>query len=149
MQGSTGSIRLVNKLNEVLNHELTTVIRYILEGSSVQGIQFEPLRLLYREEVHTGTSQAQHLADEIVRLGGTPQAKLEIFPRPHEIARMADMVNRDVRSEEADAGTYEALGTLADEAGEEELKLWTEQQVTRKLRHAERLRSLLDSSPAS
>ena len=125
------------------------MIRFILESSSVQGIQFEPLRQIYREEVLSGISQAQYLADEIVRLGGVPQAKLEVFPRPHEVARMADMVNRDVQAEEANVKSYEALGALADKVGDSELKVWTVRQVTGKLRHAERLRALLDSSPAS
>ena len=144
MQNQKHNALLISKLNDLLTHELTTVIRYILESSSVQGIQFEPLRRLYREDVLSGISHAQHLADEIVRLGGVPQAKLEVFPRPHEIAKMADMVNRDVRAEEADAEHYEALAVLADEAGEPELKIWLEQQVTGKLRHAEGLRALLD-----
>jgi bacterioferritin (cytochrome b1) len=135
---------LIDELNDALNHELTTVVRYILEGSSVQGIQFEPLRQLYREEVLSGVSQAQHLADTIIRLGGVPQAKLEVFPRPHEIARMADMVNRDVRAEEADGKRYEALATLAEKAGESDLKVWMEYRSAGKLRHAERLRVLLD-----
>ena len=149
MQDQRQRTILIGKLNDVLNHELTTVIRFILESSSVQGIQFEPLRQIYREEVLSGISQAQYLADEIVRLGGVPQAKLEVFPRPHEVARMADMVNRDVQAEEANAKSYEALGALADKVGDSELKVWTVRQVAGKLRHAERLRALLDSSPAS
>jgi len=145
MQEQKDSAQLIDKLNELLTHELTTATRYILEGSSVQGIQFEPLRQLYREEILTGISHAQHLADEIVRLGGVPQAKLEVFPRPHEIARMADMIHRDVQTEEADARIYEALGALSEEFGEAGLKEWTERRVARKMHHAGRLRALLDS----
>jgi bacterioferritin (cytochrome b1) len=144
VQNQKDSALLINKLNDLLTHELTTVIRYVLEGSSVQGVQFELLRKLYREEVASGISQAQHLTDEIVRLGGIPQAKLEVFPRPHEIARVSDMVNRDVQAEEADAEQYEALALRAEEASETDLKGWLEQQVAAKLRHAERLRKLLD-----
>jgi len=144
MEEQKDRTHLINELNDVLNHELTTVIRYILEGSSVQGIQFAPLRQLYREEVLSGISQAQHLADVIIRLGGTPQAKLEVFPRPHEIAKMDDMVNRDVRAEEADGKRYEALAVLAEETGESDLRVWMEYRATGKQRHAERLRVLLD-----
>ena len=148
MQDQNDNALLISKLNDVLNHVLTTVIRYILEGSTVQGIQFEPLRQIYREEVLSGISQAQYLADEIVRLGGTPQAKLEVLPRPHEISRMADMIDRDVRAEEEDAKLYQALAALAGQADDPELKAQMEQQVARKLSHAERLRTLRDF-PAS
>ena len=130
---------LLKELNDALNREMTTVIRYLLQGSSIRGLPNEPLRQMYRTEVSQELGHAQYLADKIVMLGGTPKIKPDLTPPPEDIS---EMIGHDLKSEESDVSHYKNLAALAEEAGMVELKLKMEDQAADESRHAEHLRRL-------
>ncbi|HPK67103.1 MAG TPA: ferritin-like domain-containing protein, partial [Thermoanaerobaculia bacterium] len=63
---------LIAGLNEQLNREVTTFLRYMLQAASIKGAANEVVRELYLEEVKDEVGHAQYLANQIVMLGGTP-----------------------------------------------------------------------------
>lgn len=139
MKNGNSNVQLMEGLNDAFNRELTTVIRYMLQGSAIRGRQNEPLRQLYRSEVQDEIQHAQYLADKIVTLGGTPVAKPSVEPLAEEVSQM---VRRDVEAEESDVSHYQRLAGMAGEAGDIELKLKMEEQAADESRHAEQLRRL-------
>ncbi len=55
--------KLIEGLNEVLNRELSTGIRYLVQSSLIRGLPNEPLREMYRRELGDEMRHAQYLAD--------------------------------------------------------------------------------------
>jgi bacterioferritin len=128
---------LVAGLNQALNREIAAVIRYMLQGSIINGLENEPLRQIYRQEVNDELKHAQYLADKIVMLGGTPRIDTEI---PAPVTDVEEMMERDLLAEETDIVHYRRLAELAEAIGDTELKLKMEEQGADETRHAERLR---------
>lgn len=140
MENGQSKKQLIEALNEALNREISTVVRYIVQGAAIQGQKNEPLREMYRGEVTDEIGHAQYLADKIVALGGTPQPAPKLDSLPSNIS---EMVRHDVAQEEQDVEGYTRLAQLADEAGEIELKLRMEEQAADESRHAEELRRMV------
>ncbi len=130
---------LLAQLDDALNREISTVVRYMLQSSTIKGTSNEPLRQMYRNEVSDEIGHAQYLSDKIVMLGGKPQAKPNFKPIPSGIA---EMVKNDLAAEEDDVAHYKKLATMAEEAGDIELKLRMEEQAADESRHAEQLRRM-------
>lgn len=50
---------LINGLNEQLNREVSTFLRYMLQGASIKGAEHEPIREMYLSEVTDEVGHAQ------------------------------------------------------------------------------------------
>jgi bacterioferritin len=132
---------LIQGLNEALNRELSTIIRYMLQGSIIHGRQNQSLRQMFRDEVGDEIGHAQYLADKIVVLGGIPVVKPDLTPPPGDIEKIID---NDLAKEESDVAHYKKLADLADKAGDIELKMKMEEQAADESRHADELRRMRD-----
>lgn len=130
---------LIDGLNEALNREIATAVRYMIQSSAIQGVRNEPLRDMYREEVNDEMGHAQYLADKIFVLGGTPKPKPQFKPVPGDIE---EMIAQDLAAEEDDVAHYKKLAAMAEDAGDVELKLKLEDQAADESRHAEKLRRM-------
>ena len=130
---------LIQGLNEALNRELSTIIRYMLQGSIIRGRQNQSLRQMYRDEVSDEIGHAQYLADKIGALGGVPVVKPDLTPPPADVERMID---NDLAKEESDVAHYMKLADLADQSGDIELKMKMEEQAAEESHHAEELRRM-------
>ncbi|MDK2972985.1 MAG: bacterioferritin [Candidatus Sumerlaeota bacterium] len=131
---------LIAGLNEALNRELSTIIRYMLQGSMIKGRQNQSLRAMYREEVTDEIGHAQYLADKIVMLGGTPKVSPDLTPPPDDVARM---IENDLAKELSDVAHYKKLADLAEKTGDIELKMQMEEQAADESRHADELRRMI------
>lgn len=136
---------LIEELNDAFNREITTVIRYLLQGSTIRGLANERLRQTYRGEVNDELRHAQYLADKIVMLGGLPELHVQVSQHPPE---PREMMERDLAAEESDIRHYRRLAAMAEKAGEIELKVKMEEQASDETRHAEQLRRLRGLIPA-
>jgi bacterioferritin len=137
MRPNTGV--LLEGLNDAFNREIITAIRYMLQGSTIQGLENEPLRQMYRSELADELRHAQYLADKIVMMGSVPQLLAQVsLP----LTDPEEMMDRDLVEEESDIEHYRTLAKLAEDAGDTELKLKMEEQAADETRHAERLRRL-------
>ena len=139
MENGQTRTKLIEAMNEALNRELSTAVRYLVQGAAIQGQKNEPLREMYRSEVSDEMDHAQYLADKIVALGGTPKPAFEFNPPAGTID---EMVRHDVAQEQKDVEGYVRLAELADKAGAIELKLRMEEQAADETRHAEELRRM-------
>ena len=131
---------LIAGLNEQLNREVTTFLRYMLQAASIKGAANEVVRELYLEEVKDEVGHAQYLANQIVMLGGTPKLAPYQEPAPTEIPVMLE---RDAAAEEADVKNYVKLAELAEKAGFYSLKMQMEEQAADEDEHRHEMRRLL------
>jgi bacterioferritin len=61
---------LLDGLNDQLNREVTTFLRYMLQAASIKGAQWQNVREMYQAEVTDEVGHVQYLADQISMLGG-------------------------------------------------------------------------------
>lgn len=131
---------LIDGLNDQLNREVSTFLRYMLQGASIKGMQFEPLREMYLEEVTDEVKHAQYLANQIVALGGTPHLNPDLTPPPSDVREMA---RHDIAQEKTDVANYVRLAALAEQAGRYALKMVMEEQAADEDEHGLELSRLL------
>jgi bacterioferritin len=132
---------LIEGLNEALNRELSTIIRYLLQGSTIRGRRNQLLRNMYRDEVRDEIGHAQYLVDKIVMLGGTAKVNPDLTPPPGDVEKI---IENDLAKEESDIAHYKKLAQLAEQIGDIELKMQMEEQAADESRHADELRRMRD-----
>jgi bacterioferritin len=131
---------LVHGLNEQLNREVTTFLRYMLQAASITGAQYEPIRAMYLAEVTDEVGHAQYLANQIVLLGGTPQLNPDLTPPPTGVRHMLE---HDAEEEKTDVRNYVRLAALAEQEGHIALKMVMEQQAADEDEHGQEMLRLL------
>jgi bacterioferritin len=137
MQQQNGE--LLGAMNEALSREISTMVRYLVQGSSIHGLRNEPLRNMYRKEVSDELGHAQYLADKIVAMGGTPKVKPDLSAPPADVSKM---IKNDLAAEEKDVEHYRRLAEMAEQSGDVELKVKMEELAADEARHADELRRL-------
>jgi len=130
---------LIHELNLALNREVSTMLRYMLQAAKLEGVEWEPLRSTYEDEIEDELSHARYLSNKIVRLGGTPILEPDLTPPADDPLHM---VERDVQEEQEDVELYRQLAQKAETEGLIELQLRMEEQAADEARHAEELSRL-------
>ncbi|MFP4171475.1 MAG: ferritin-like domain-containing protein [Candidatus Hydrogenedentota bacterium] len=131
---------LIKGLNNQLNREVTTFLRYMLQAASIKGAQNEAVRNMYLEEVTDEVQHAQYLANQIVMLGGEPVLEPGLTPPPSDIR---EMLENDAKEEANDVKNYVRLASLAEEAGLFSLKTKMEDQAADEDEHGYEMKRLL------
>lgn len=131
---------IINGLNQALNREVSTFLRYMLQSAMIQGAAWEPVRTMYGEEVPDEVGHATYLAEKIVMLGGTPKLAPDLTPPPKD---PRDMLRNDIEQEQIDVSHYLKMAALAEKEGLADLKMKMEEQAADEARHGERMRRLL------
>ncbi len=131
---------LLNKLNDSLNREVSTFLRYMLQGASIKGAEWEAVRQMYLAEVADEVGHAQYLASKIVMLGGTPSLNPDLTSPPTDVKTM---LQNDIAEEQADVAGYTELAELAEAEGLIDLKMKMEEQAADEAGHAESMQRLL------
>lgn len=135
-----GAKKLIEGLNEALNREVSTFLRYMVQGAMIRGAKWEGVRKMYLSEVQDEVGHAQYLASAIVNLGGTPKLAPDLTPPPEEVTQM---LQRDAEQEQIDVQHYLKLADLAGEAGQIALKLKMEDQAADEQEHRTEMLRLL------
>lgn len=131
---------LTTKLNEQLNREVTTFLRYMLQGAVIKGSEWENVRSMYLAEVSDEVGHAQFLANQLAVLGATPDLHPQLGP---PLTNPRDMLARDIVEEQTDVTNYIALAALAEEHGMMALKMAMEQQAADEDEHGQTMQRLL------
>ena len=131
---------LIDGLNNQLNREVTTFLRYMLQAAGIKGAQWQNVRNLYREEVADEVSHAQYLADQIVMLGGAPRLRPDVSAPPSDVR---EMLTADMREEQTDVTNYTRLAALAEQRGLMALKMKMEEQAADEDEHRQEMQRLL------
>ena len=86
---------LVKSLNQQLNREVKTFLRYMLQAASIKGAEHETVRRMYLEEVSDEVGHAQYLANQIAVLGGlmedTRSSTEDTIPGVNQIPFLGDL----------------------------------------------------------
>ncbi|REK06834.1 MAG: hypothetical protein DWQ37_22625 [Planctomycetota bacterium] len=131
---------LLSGLNQQMNREVTTFLRYMLQGSSIKGAQWDSVRDMYQAEVLDEVGHAQYLADQIVMLGGVPKLQPDLSAPPADVK---EMLRHDIEEEAADVKNYAKLAELAEKEGLTALKLKMEEQAGDEDDHRQTMQRLL------
>lgn len=131
---------LLNGLNEQLNREVSTFLRYMLQAASIKGAQWQNVRDMYQQEVTDEVGHAQYLADQIVMLGGMPKLQPNLSPPPTDVR---EMLSHDIREEQTDVQNYTRLASLAEKEGLFALKMKMEEQAADEDEHRQGMQRLL------
>lgn len=134
------SKELLEGLNEQLNREVSTFLRYMLQAASIKGAQFESVRGMYLGEVQDEVGHAQYLAGQIVMLGGTPKLAPDLSAPPTDVR---EMLKSDAEKERTDVKNYVALAALAEKEGLYALKMKMEEQAADEDEHGQEMSRLL------
>lgn len=134
------SQELLQGLNEALNREVSTFLKYMLQVSSIKGAEWASARTLYHSEIPDEMGHAQYLSDKIVMLGGAPKLAPDLTPPP---PGPRAMLEADIEQERIDAEHYTRLARLAEEEGLVELKLKLEEIAADEVEHGESMRRLM------
>lgn len=131
---------LIKGLNEQLNREVSTFLRYMLQAASIKGAAYESVREMYLEEVLDEVQHAQYLANQIEMMGGKPELNPDLTSPPTEVM---EMLKNDAEEERNDVKNYNRLAVLADKEGLQSLKLHMEDQGAEEDEHALEMKRLL------
>lgn len=134
------SEELIQGLNHALNREVSTFLRYMLQGASIKGAEWEAARQMYLSEVTDEVGHAQYLAGKIVMLGGTPTLAPDLTSPPGDVRKMLE---NDIAQEQVDVEGYMKLASLAEKECLVDLKMKMEEQAADEAGHAEEMRRLL------
>jgi bacterioferritin (cytochrome b1) len=131
---------LLDGLNQQLNREVSTFLRYMLQAASIKGAEYESVREMYLEEVTDEVEHAQYLANQIERLGGEPTLDPDLTPPPSDVR---EMLTQDAAEEQNDVQNYKKLASLADKADLVALKNAMEEQAVDEDEHGQEMKRLL------
>ncbi|QNN21378.1 ferritin-like domain-containing protein [Planctomycetales bacterium ZRK34] len=131
---------LIDGLNQQLNREVSTFLRYMLQAASIKGAQYESVRGMYMKEVADEVGHAQYLANQIVMLGGTPKLEPDLTPPPTDVRQMLEA---DSGQEGTDVKNYIKLAELAEAEGLIALKMQMEDQAADEDEHGHEMQRLL------
>ena len=131
---------LIAKLNDQLNREVATFLRYMRQAASITGAENESVRQMYLAEVTDEVGHAQYLANQIEQLGGTPELSPDLSTPPEDVE---DMLAADAAEEESDVKNYTRLAEMAEEQGLIALKVAMEEQAVDEDEHRQEMQRLL------
>lgn len=131
---------IVQALNDQLNREVSTFLRYMLQAASIKGAEYESVRDMYLEEVLDEVRHAQYLANQIEMLGGTPRLDPDLTPPPEDVS---EMLKQDAEEEKKDVQKYKRLAEMAEKEDLLSLKMNMEDQGAEEDEHGQEMRRLL------
>ena len=132
--------KLINRLNQQFNREVSALLRYMIEAASMKGPDDNVVRSLYLKEVGEKMGHAQSLADQIVALGGTPNLNPVPACPP---ATVREMLRRDAAEKQTDEKNYLQFASEAEKEMLVALKTKMEEQATSEHEHGYEMQCLL------
>jgi bacterioferritin len=132
--------KLVEGLNDQLNREVTTFLRYMVQAAAIKGAVNDSVRKMYLEEVIDEVNHAQYLCDQIIMLGGHPELRPELSRPPEQVRAMLET---DSAEEATDVKNYLRLASLAEAEGLIALKMRMEEQAADEDEHGHEMLRLL------
>lgn len=132
--------KLIEGMNNQLNREVSTFLRYMQQAASIRGAEWDAVRSMYLSEVTEEVGHAQYLANMIEQLGGRPKLSPRLSPPPRDVR---EMLRKDAEAEREDVRNYRDLAALAEEAGLMAVKLQMEEQAADEDNHRMEMLRLL------
>jgi len=109
------SKKLVDLLNRAIARELQVSVQYMWQHVLATGIKSATVADVFKEIAITEMKHAEKIAERLAYLGGTPTTK----PDPIFVgADLEEMLQTDVKAEEAAIALYKQTIKAADDAGD-------------------------------
>ncbi|MFO1518683.1 MAG: ferritin-like domain-containing protein [bacterium] len=101
----TGNQSLIEKLNEILELEISGVVRYLHYSLMIMGPNRIPIIKFFREQALEGFGHAAIIGEKITALGGHPSIKVKPVPETNK-HNVLDILRESVDFEKAALAKY-------------------------------------------
>lgn len=130
---------IVQRLNELLEIELSGVIRYLHYAFMVRGPNRIPIVSWFRDQANEGMAHSITLGEKVTALGGHPSLKVKPVPETKQHSVM-DMLRESLDFEREALDLYTKLLPLCKDVALEEL---IREQVRMETEHIEEVEKML------
>jgi len=132
--------KVLEALNLDLEHEMTSIVRYLHHSFIVSGPIRAPLVAMFRSMASDSMQHAIKLGEKITAMGGHPSVKIQEIYEPGEQSIM-DMLKENLEAEKHHLQLYEKQLELVQD--NTPLRLMLEQVVVEESNHIEQLEMYL------
>jgi len=128
--------KVLEALNLDLEHEMTSIVRYLHHSFIVAGPIRAPLVSMFRQMASDSMQHAVKLGEKIVALGGHPSIKIQEIYEPGD-QTIEEMLSEDLQAEREHLSLYEKqLDLVKDNTP---LRLMLEQVIVEESNHIDQL----------
>lgn len=128
--------KVIDVLNKALEHEMSSMVRYLHHSFIVTGPQRGMLQKFFRSLVQESNSHAIAMGEKITALGGHPSVKITEIHEPGE-QTIHEMLKEDLAEEERHMAIYENL--LTEVQDDIPLRVFLEDFVFQEQKHIDEL----------
>ncbi len=134
--------KLIPKLHELLNYELTGALRYLYFSFMIFGVRRHPIVEFFRKEAEESIGHATSLGEKITALGGTPAVAItEVLNSKKDLE---DILRESLEHEKSAVKKYSDL--LQDVKDDPVLDAFVRDFVSEEQSHVEELEKMLRES---
>ena len=137
--------KVLEALNLDLEHEMTSIVRYLHHSFIVSGPIRAPLVAMFRSMASDSMQHAIKLGEKITAMGGHPSVKIQEIYEPGEQS-IIDMLKENLEAEKHHLDLYEKQLALVQD--NTPLRLMLEQVVVEESNHIEQLEMYLRNDAA-
>ena len=138
-----GTKRMVDALNQALEHELGAIVRYLHHSYLVMGPTRDPMISFLRARAKDSMDHANVLGEKITALGGHPSVKIAEHMEPGDQS-MEEMLKEELEAEKAAFQVYvEKLPLFKENLA---LEYMMQQFIIEESEHIDSLEKLLRSN---
>lgn len=137
--------KVLEALNLDLEHEMTSIVRYLHHSFIVSGPIRAPLVAMFRSMASDSMQHAIKLGEKITAMGGHPSVKIQEIYEPGEQS-IIDMLKENLEAEKHHLELYEKQLELVQD--NTPLRLMLEQVVVEESNHIEQLEMYLRNDAA-
>jgi len=125
---------LIDKLNEIVEHELAGVVRYTHYSFMVFGVSRIPVVGWFRDAANETLLHATEAGEMITLLGGHPSLGIGNLLETHQ-HDMKEILGESMEFELAGIALYRELLSLAEEAGSITIEEFARQKISQEAMH--------------
>lgn len=135
--------KLIKMLNSALEHEMSSMVRYLHHSFIVSGPQRGSLVQFFRDKVNDSAKHSVTLGDKITALGGHPSVSITEIYEPGD-QTIQEMLEEDLAVEKDHVKLYE---TMLDEVKDNvSLRVFLENFVCQEQQHVDELEMYIRSA---
>jgi bacterioferritin len=133
--------KIVELLNEIIEMEISAVVRYLHYSLMIRGPNRIPIVKWFNDQANEGYTHAQMIGEKITAFGGHPSLKVSPVPETNT-HKVLDILAESLDFELKALGKYkELLKHVGDDVALEEL---VRSQIRLETEHVEEVRKMLD-----
>lgn len=141
MAVSANNKKIVEKLNTILEMEISGVVRYLHYALMVTGPNRIPIVKWFHEQANEAYQHASMIGEKITALGGHPSLKVTSVPET-KTHRAIEILKESLQFEKAAIGLYtEVLGLCGNNIALEEL---CREMIRTETEHVEEVEKMLN-----